>query len=145
MDPALRQMVRLRAGGRCEYCLLPQDAVYLRFHVEHVVARQHGGDDDPANLALACDRCNRFKGPNLASIDPQTQTMVRLFHPRQNAWSEHFGLVGVEIIGRTDVGRTTVALLQMNAQHRLELRRHLLERGEFVVPIVSEAAGAGDE
>jgi hypothetical protein len=30
----------------------------MRFHVEHIVPRQHGGTDDPNGLALACDRCN---------------------------------------------------------------------------------------
>lgn len=70
IDAATRQFVRERAGERCEYCGLPQQAVGLRFHIEHVVARQHDGSDSPANLALACDRCNRHKGPNLSGIDP---------------------------------------------------------------------------
>lgn len=39
----------------------------LSFHVEHVIAKQHLNDatDDPANLALACNRCNAYKGTNL--------------------------------------------------------------------------------
>ena len=62
MDEAIRQFVRDRAGNRCEYYLLPQSyAVVVRFHIEHLRARQHGGDDTPANLALACPHCNRFK------------------------------------------------------------------------------------
>src|SRR4030095_1135825 len=53
MDDAIRQFVRDRAGNRCEYRLLPQRyAVVVRFHIEHLRARQHGGDDPPANLAL---------------------------------------------------------------------------------------------
>jgi len=46
----------------------------MRFHVEHIVSRQHGGTDDPSGPALACDRCNAYKGPNLTSIDPDTNT-----------------------------------------------------------------------
>jgi 5-methylcytosine-specific restriction endonuclease McrA len=65
---ATRDLVRRRAGDRCEYCLLPQQAMpLLSFHVEHVIAKQHLNDatDDPANLALACNRCNAYKGTNL--------------------------------------------------------------------------------
>jgi 5-methylcytosine-specific restriction endonuclease McrA len=29
--------------------------------IEHIVARQHGGSDDPANLALACPECNSHR------------------------------------------------------------------------------------
>src|SRR6266705_696826 len=55
---------------------MPQEATPLiPFHVEHIVSRQHGGTDDPNGLALACDRCNAYKGPNLTSIDPDTGTV----------------------------------------------------------------------
>ena len=55
MDEQLRQTVRERADHRCEYCCLPQDAEpFFVYHVEHIVARQHGGSDDNENLALAC-------------------------------------------------------------------------------------------
>jgi hypothetical protein len=91
MDAAVRALVRRRAGDRCEYCRLPQAATPLvTFHVEHIVGRQHVVLDDSDNLALACDRCNAYKGPNLASIDPESGEIVVLFHPRRDAWSEHF-------------------------------------------------------
>lgn len=93
MEPILRELVHRRAGERCEYCHLPQAAVpFAPFHVEHVIARQHGGDDDPSNLALACDRCNLHKGPNLTSIDPVTRHVVPLFNPRKDFWKDHFSM-----------------------------------------------------
>ncbi len=58
MDAHLRQSVRQRAEGRCEYCGLRQDQEPLSFHVEHITSRQHGGKDTPENLALACHHCN---------------------------------------------------------------------------------------
>ena len=131
MDAALRQLVMSRAGGRCEYCHLPQHAVYLPFHIEHIIARQHGGTDDSENLALACDRCNRHKGANLSSIDPDSLKLVRLFQPRHDRWSEHFLLSGAEVIGVTEIGRATVNLLRMNSESRMELRQHLIDRAEF--------------
>lgn len=105
---------------------MPQSAVDIRFHVEHIVARQHCVDDSLANLALACDRCNFLKGPNIASTD-EDGTVTRLFHPRIDAWHEHFCLVGAEIIGITPVGRATARLLEMNAPRRWQLRAWLLD------------------
>lgn len=132
MEESLRAVVRVRARHRCEYCLLPQRyAEAVRFHIEHIRARQHGGDDDPANLALACPHCNRCKGPNLTSVDPVTQTLVPLFHPREHVWSDHFAREDVTIVGVTPIGRATVRLLRMNADDRRKVRAVLLARGEW--------------
>jgi hypothetical protein len=128
MDASVRELVRRRAGERCEYCHLPQAAVpFAPFHIEHIVARQHGGSDDPSNLALACDRCNLHKGPNLAAIDPESGTVTVLFHPRRDSWNEHFRWADAEIVGQTPSGRATVQLLQMNSKRRLQLRAKLHE------------------
>jgi predicted restriction endonuclease len=55
MDVATRKLVKERAGHRCEYCGISQSALPLStFHVEHIIAKQHGGSDDPNNLALSC-------------------------------------------------------------------------------------------
>ncbi|MFL5245355.1 MAG: HNH endonuclease [Gemmataceae bacterium] len=41
------------AGQRCEYCLVHQDDFdFFTFHVEHIIPRQHGGNDDSENLCL---------------------------------------------------------------------------------------------
>ena len=97
IDTAVRNLIRQRAGERCEYCRLPEHAVDIPFHVEHIIAKQHGGEDDPSNLCLACDR-----------------------------WREHFTIRGAEIEGLTPTGRATVRLLNMNARPRLRLRLELL-------------------
>lgn len=76
--------VRRRAGHGCEYCRIPQVAFRRPFHVEHVVARQHGGTTELDNLAFACWHCNLKKGPNLAGIDPETGQTVLLFNPRKD-------------------------------------------------------------
>jgi hypothetical protein len=82
----------------------------------------HGGTGDPGGLALACDRCNAYKGPNLTSIDPGTRTVVALFNPRADVWSDHFVIRGGHIVGLTSTGCATVRLLNMNANRRVELR-----------------------
>ncbi len=125
MDAAVRQAVRDRAAHRCEYCRLPEAAHELPFHVEHIVARQHQGADSLDNLALACDRCNLYKGPNLTTIDVESSAIVPLFHPRRDRWEDHFRWHGARIEGLTPVGRATVLLLQMNLSQRVQLREEL--------------------
>src|SRR6266536_6455575 len=89
---SLASEVRRRASSRCEYCLFPQDSFRQSFHIEHIVARQHGGPTELRNLALACLRCNWKRGPNLAGIDPDTGAISPLFNPRVDVWSHHFDL-----------------------------------------------------
>jgi len=126
MEPTLRDLVRRRAGNRCEYCQLRQEHLpFTTFHVEHIIARKHGGDDDARNLALACDRCNAHKGSDLTGIDPDTGMIVPLFNPRLHRWEDHFRLADVTMVGLTAIGRTTVRVLQMNAPRRLRLRAML--------------------
>jgi hypothetical protein len=130
LDAAIRTLVRRRAKGRCEYCGLPQEgAPFFTFHVEHIRARQHGGGDDPSNLALACPDCNAKKGPNVATISPDTGRLVELFDPRRHDWEDHFIAAGAEIIGITEIGRATVQLLDMNEKERLLIRAHLQTEG----------------
>jgi hypothetical protein len=131
MDAALREFVRARADNRCEYCRLPHSRQLLPFHVEHIVAKQHGGSEHAENLAWSCDRCNAFKGPNLSSIDPESGAVVPLFHPRRQTWRDHFTIQDAQIEGLTPTGRATVRLLQMNATRRIEIRRVLIEEGSF--------------
>jgi hypothetical protein len=101
------------------------------FHLEHIIARQHGGETVLDNLAWACHRCNRYKGPNLSGVDPNTQEIASLFHPRRAVWATHFMLREVELVGLTPTGRATVVLLQVNAARRLERRVELIRLGWF--------------
>lgn len=123
MDARRRAQVRERAEHRCEYCQLHQDDSPLAaLHIEHIIPRVHGGNDELDNLALACIDCNLHKGPNLTGFDPATGALSELFHPRRHQWSNHFEWVGAHIVGKTAVGRTTVQVLQMNSEDQLALR-----------------------
>lgn len=123
MTRALQELVRLRAENRCEYCRLPQvDSPLAALHVEHIRPLKHGGTDEANNLCLACVDCNLHKGPNLTGIDPMTDSVTELFHPRQQVWAEHFEWQGPLIVGWTAVGRTTVRVLNMNSDDQLDLR-----------------------
>jgi HNH endonuclease len=54
-------------NSRCEYCRLSSALHPTPFQIDHIIARQHGGGTTLENLA----HCNRYKGPNIAGIDPQ--------------------------------------------------------------------------
>ncbi len=127
MDDETKELVRIRSGRSCEYCGIHQRySPAWTFHVEHIVATQHDGSDEPDNLALACHLCNRKKGPNLSGVDPQTRKLSRLFNPRTDIWKDHFRLEpSGEIVGVTEIGRTTVHVLGMNAGTRVDLRREI--------------------
>lgn len=113
MNNAVRNAVRARAARRCEYCRLPDSADEWPFHVDHLVARVHGGDDDLTNLCWSCTQCN-------------------LFNPRLMNWEENFELrPNGQISGRTPAARATVRLLDMNGSPQLDLRRDLLTQNEF--------------
>jgi 5-methylcytosine-specific restriction endonuclease McrA len=123
MDTSTRVLVRERAGNRCEYCQLHQaDSPLAVLHIEHIIPKKHGGSDDLDNLALACIDGNLHKGPNLTGIDPETNAVTELFHPRRHRWTDHFVWDGIYIIGKTAIGRPTVRVLAMNADDQLALR-----------------------
>jgi 5-methylcytosine-specific restriction endonuclease McrA len=124
MDASTRRQVRERAEDRCEYCgLLQSDSPLAALHIEHIRPRKHGGSDKADNLALACVDCNLHKSSNVAGYDPQTGELTELFHPRRHRWDEHFECRGLPLLGKTAIGRTTVEVLRLNSEDRLELRR----------------------
>jgi len=103
----------------------------LTFEVEHIIALKHGGRTRADNLALACYPCNAYKGPNIAGIDPHTESLVRLFHPRLDDWHNHFVYNGPQLVGKTDVGRATIVVLRINLRIRVQFRRLLIAEGVF--------------
>jgi HNH endonuclease len=130
MTAALRAFVRERASRRYEYCRLHEDdADFLSFHVEHVVAKQHGGTDDPDLLCYACSECNWSKGPNLSGFFGGK--IYPLFNPRKQSWKRHFRWERATLIGKTKTGKVTVRVLNINEPSRVMLREHLLLEGRF--------------
>ncbi len=126
---ALRKQVYDRANGCCEYCLVPDLASFSPHEIDHIIAEKHDGRTESENLALSCTLCNKHKGSDLASIDPDTKQIVPLYHPRQNLWREHFYLNGAEFLPLTAIGRVTIRLLQLNRRDRVEERQILIQAG----------------
>ena len=127
----LRQQVYDRAQDCCEYCLISEKVVFFVHQVDHVIAEKHGGLTDTTNLALACIICNKYKGSDIASIDVESDDVVRLYHPRRDNWYAHFSLSAAKIIPLTAIGRVTVNLLQFNRVERITERELLIKSGLF--------------
>ncbi|MBM3993368.1 MAG: HNH endonuclease [Planctomycetes bacterium] len=132
MKPFLRALVRKRAKRRCEYCRLHEDDLPAwPFHVEHLIPKKHGGTDDPKSLAWPCHYCNLCKSSNLSGRNSKTGRIVTLFNPRRRRWSRPFSWCGPELIGPTPCGRATIAVLNINAAHRVALQKLLIEANVF--------------
>jgi hypothetical protein len=134
---ALRRLVVTRAHGCCEYCLSQMRYSTHSYAVEHITPRKRGGQTMESNLALACQGCNEHKHAKVKAPDPLTGKQVSLFHPRRQAWAEHFvwSADALEIIGLTPTGRATVSALQLNRAEVINLRRLLLAVGEHPPPL----------
>ena len=131
MDRTLEAQVWERARSRCEYCLLPARYTEAPFQIDHIIAKKHGGETIAANLALSCYFCNSYKGPNIASLDPDSGRLVRLFHPRKDRWTDHFAWEGPILLGQTAIARATILVLWINHPLVVEMRRLLIAEGVF--------------
>jgi hypothetical protein len=80
---------------------------------------------------LACFPCNNHKGANIAGIDPVTRRLTPLFNPRRHKWDRHFRWDGPKLLGRTPIGRATVAVLEINSRERVLLRESLIAEQVF--------------
>jgi len=84
--------------------------------LDHIIPEALGGRNEEENLWLACSLCNDAKGCRIAVLDFISGEVVRLFHPREQVWSDHFRWSGAadRIIGLTPTGRATVNALKLN-------------------------------
>jgi hypothetical protein len=128
---SLRQRVRERAAGCCEYCQMSQALDIQPFQIDHVRALKHSGQTTAENLAFSCLPCNSYKGPNAAGYDPESNALQPLFNPREDVWADHFEWDGPNLRGMTPVGRATIDVLRINQPDRIEQRRLLNEAGLF--------------
>ena len=130
----LRRLVVRRARNRCEYCGLSQLGQEATFHVDHIVPVIAGGHDTADNLALACVSCSLRKAARQTAVDPTSNELVALFHPRRDLWHDHFGWEDVHLFGRTATGRATIEALEMNRPLVLAIRAEESARGRHPAP-----------
>ncbi|WP_298611499.1 HNH endonuclease signature motif containing protein [uncultured Thiothrix sp.] len=126
-----RQQVAERARGCCEYCLSQAQFSPNPFSIEHIHPRSAGGATQLDNLALSCAGCNAHKYNKTQALDPISNKLVALFHPRTQHWTEHFtwNETYTLVLGLTPTGRATVETLQLNRVTLQNLRAVLYTAG----------------
>lgn len=129
---ALRRQIAERAYFRCEYCRLHENNSFYTHELDHIHAEKHGGKTIEGNLCFACADCNRHKGSDICSLDPITEDVVALYHPRRDVWDEHFQLTSDGVIQPlTATGRATARILNFNDLELVADRARLIALGEY--------------
>ncbi len=85
-------------------------------------------------MCYVCPFCNRFKGSDIASLDPAGGSLTRLYNPRTDRWEEHFQAVAGAIHPLTAIGRATTRTLKLNLPARVEVRKILTLVGRYPRP-----------
>lgn len=130
ISKALREFVFDRANGLCEYCQSSKKVI-TTLEIDHIVPVHLDGRTDGDNLCLCCRGCNKYKKTTTEAIDPDTQTIQSLFHPRQHHWHDHFQWddTGTLLIGLTPIGRVTIIQLKMNRSEMIISRQLWVSAG----------------
>ena len=126
-----KRQIAARANFCCEYCQCMSKFVPVPFVIEHIIPKVKGGTDTLDNLAFACHHCNGSKHAKTKAVDPLTDRIVELFHPRLNKWSTHFQWNDdfTKVIGLTPKGRATIKTLKLNREHVINHRNVLFLYG----------------
>lgn len=128
----IREEVTVDAGGRCGYCLTSEWLTGQELEIEHIIPTAAGGETVRAILWMACHRCNKAKSDQIEAFDPESGVSVRLFNPRTDVWRDHFLWVGggLTVEGSTEIGRATVAAVQLNRSLLVKSRQLWIAWGE---------------
>jgi 5-methylcytosine-specific restriction endonuclease McrA len=128
---SLRARVANQARHRCGYCLTTELLIGAPMEIEHLIPSALGGLTEESNLWLACSLCNEHKGVRVIAPDPLSDEFVPLFNPRLHAWDEHFvwSVDCERMIGKTSIGRATVAALRLNRPLLVRSRRIWMAAG----------------
>ena len=131
LPKSVQRKVAKRANICCEYCKLLSSFSPAGLTVDHIYHVSLGGTDTLANLAWCCRSCNEHKHTAIQCTDPETDSLVLLFHPRKDKWDFHFKWDSdfSKIKGLTPTGRATIIRLKMNNDAIVNLRKVILGFG----------------
>lgn len=124
----IRKLVYQRANGCCEYCLTCEINTGQTMQIDHIIP---SAGDDVENLALSCWNCNNHKRQAIKAVDPNTNQIVKLFHPRYQIWSENFIWIdnSIRVMGLTSTGRATIVRLKLNRPAIIIARQRWVDAG----------------
>jgi hypothetical protein len=128
---AIQRSIIALSKDYCEYCIIPAAFATDFYNFDHITPVSKDGLTELRNLARCCSICNGHKHDKIAYIDPLTQQPCRLYNPRQDKWADHFqwSIDDLRLVGKTAIGHTTIALLQLNRSNTVNLRKLLKMAG----------------
>jgi hypothetical protein len=121
----LRQQLVAVDDQRCAYGQTTEANTGQPLVVDHIIPEAQDRQTTFDNLCFACRRCNECQGPTTRREEPLTDEGVRIFHPRQHAWIDHFAwdAAGIRLLGLTAIGRATIIALDINNEVIVDARR----------------------
>jgi hypothetical protein len=127
----LRERIDAADRGACCYCRVSVANSGIPLSFDHIEPRAAGGATTFENVCRCCRPCNEFKSDLSQVEDPLTGERTALFHPRRQAWREHFTWSedASRIEGLTATGRATVVALRLNRPPLTAARRRWLVVG----------------
>ena len=116
ISESLRLLIVSQFESRCAYCQTQQEISGVRLTVDHIIPESLGGSTEAPNLCLACWDCNLYKAARISVYDNASQRTIRLFHPRNQSWFDHFewSSDGSLMIDKTTTGRVSISSLRLN-------------------------------
>ena len=127
LSASLREQVRNRAKGVCEFCGVSEMNVGGLLTIDHFHPQSKGGQDVLENLIYCCVRCNQYK----QNYWPNNTDAPQLWNPRQDKQSEHFlELENGRWLALTPTGEFTLRRLRLNRPPLIKYRLHRKQRLE---------------
>lgn len=119
--------LRVEFKHRCVYCCAPDADRPESYAVEHYLPKKDFPQLECAyeNLFYACNSCNTRKGKYWPK-GPQLKAGRFIPNPCDHVMFQHLRYNGVSVEARTEAGRFTVAMLDLNSPKALQHRTNVL-------------------
>lgn len=117
--------LREEFGRQCVYCRMPDTAAPLdSFGVDHYQPKNVFPErrNDYSNLFYCCNTCNRLKGDFWPTETPERKRRF-VPNPCDHVMWDHLRFRAVEVTARSDAGKFTLDLLNLNDEHEQGRRR----------------------
>jgi len=133
----LKEELRLSHFDKCCYCerVIPY---FKSMQIEHFKPKSRYRKQcfDYKNLFICCDRCN---GTKLGRYDK------RMINPGKDDPSSHLHFNQDDVVAKTENGKVTIELLDMNDSDSKKLRCEFLNQIKEIIDIYSNRAIEGDK
>lgn len=117
----LRQQVRERAKGACEFCRVTEADCGGELTIDHYQPQSQGGNDTLENLIYSCSRCNLYK----ADYWSTTPEQLVLWNPRTETFATHFiESEQGQLFPLTAVGSFSLQRLRLNRPQLIQSRQN---------------------